>query len=96
MEVGDGLGRGDTEEEVQVTSHLWHAEVGGWWHPAVRWDPLGMTGSGQGMEESDIVSHSTLHLFSAIAPCAVLELSLIKCYSPAFWFFNSSMAAWML
>lgn len=76
MGVRAGLGAGEKGEEVQDGSHLWLAQMDGWWCPALRWEPLGMTGSAQGGEVWKTVSHSTFRLFLAVAPCTVLEQSL--------------------
>ena len=58
--------------------------VDGWWCPTLRWEPLGMTGSGQSREVWKITRHSTFLLFSAIAPCTVpaRSLAVACCHLP--------------
>lgn len=71
--VGDGVSMGDKEDDAQDSFPLWLAQMDGWC-PALRWEPLGMTRTGQGREEWEIMSHSGFFLFSATVPCSILEL----------------------
>lgn len=66
-------GVGGKEDDVQEAPPCGICTGGdGWSCPTLRWEPLGMTGSGQSREVWKITSHSTFPLFPAMAPCTVL------------------------
>lgn len=63
---------GEDEEDVQDSSHLWPAQGHGERCPVPRWEPLGMTESGQGRDGWKTMSH-------APAVCSLLLLPALRC-----------------